>query len=109
MKIKARVASYATKEIDVEFPLYVKYGDAFDSGGWYDTYRRYAADGTSHKVTEHDDHWEFEHQPHRQTMSGGGIAASLGHHLIEHDHRCTAEEFYAALDKMIVALNGVPR
>lgn len=107
MKIEAKVKSYETKEIDVEFPCYVKRGDTFDGGGWYDKYTRYAPDGTAVFVTEYDDHWEFEPWNNRVLMDAHAV--NLGYHLIENDHRSTPEEFYAALDRMIAALQAVPR
>jgi ABC-type transport system substrate-binding protein len=111
VKIRARVASYATKEIEVDFPCYVKVWDVFDSGGGYEKYIRYEADGTFIKITEHDrswiaESWEFQRDTIRGTEK---LRDALGYHLIEHDNRSTAEEFYKKLDEMILMLDTVPR
>lgn len=105
MKIKAKVSSYKTCEINVEFPLFLKYGDVFDSGGFYDSYVRYDDDGRKSIITQQDDHWEFE----TKTISKGEMEMELGYHLLEQgDRSCEPKQFYDKLEEFMQELKEVP-
>jgi hypothetical protein len=55
MKIKVRIQRTEEVDVDVEFPLYLKGGDVFDSGGFYDAWYRFDADGRMITVSSHHD------------------------------------------------------
>lgn len=103
--IKARIDKPVTTTIDVVFPLFLKYGDVFDSGGHYDTYLRYDENMMRYSITEHDDHWELE----TKLISKEQLSMDLGYHMIEQGREPLApDEFYRAMDGLLSEIKGIP-
>lgn len=107
MKIRAKVTTYKTQEIEVDFPLFIKYGDVFDSGGGYDTFVRYDKDGSEWKITEnYDGHWEYEFTANSKAQ----MEMDLGYHLISERHQIIEpKEFYDKIDQWMALMKDVPR
>lgn len=105
MKVAATVTHKKKQIIDVTFPLFLKSGDSFDFGGWYETFRRIEEDGTEYELTINDkDEWQFE-------KSHIDLADALGYYLVEKGNAevITAQAFEAKVADFMKLLNEVPR
>jgi len=111
MLIEVEVKSPPTKkQIDVQFPLFLKSGDDFDSGGWYETYRRIDADGRTDKITINDrGEWEYERGRIEMRELGYYLCADPADFSRDLHDRIEATAFYSKLDEFRGLLDGVPR
>ena len=106
MKFKVKVQSYTTKEIDVEFPLFLRGGDMFDSGGWYESYHRIEQSGIEYKIVVNNrDEWQYE-----KKLDTQDLRESLGYYLVESSDysKIEAKEFNEKLEELKRILGEVP-
>lgn len=105
MKLSVEIKKTETQLIEVAFPIYIKGGDIFDSGGWYEAYYRINADGVQYRIQINEsDEWEFR-------KSNISLARDLGYMLVERRldfEVIQADIFYSKIDEMRKAIAEVP-
>ena len=98
--------------VESTFPVYVTYGDTFDSGGGYECYARIDESMTDYVVTERSDgEWEYKSDRADRRMIGKIFAPKFyaGDFSGYHYKKILPEEFYAKVDEMSAALSAIPR
>ena len=110
MKIEIEITKKEQATVEVEFPLFLKYGDTFESGGWYECYARVDETMNRHTIIEDmDGKWEYSSDRVGPDELGRIVKADpsgLSGYLYR---EITADQFYAKVEELRDALAGVPR
>ena len=108
MQVEIEVTSKKKAMVEVEFPLFVKYGDSFDSGGGYDCYSRVDGSRTMHTLHQDwDGKWEYEVKQIGKEWLGSIVSKDYARPGYSYE-MITAAEFYEKVAELREALAAIP-
>jgi hypothetical protein len=108
MQVEIEVTSKTKAMVEVEFPLFVKYGDSFDSGGGYDCYSRVDESRTMHTI--HQDwngDWQYEVKQIGREWLGQMVSKDYARSGYSYE-KIPAAEFYEKVAELRDKLGAIP-